>query len=261
MRIAALCATYGRPSLVENSLALFLRQRLRPGIDSAVFLVLDDAGQIAPQSGVRGPLAWEVASTTARFESLPAKYSRLVEIADEHYADAVSVWDDDDVYLAGHLAAHAETLERQGRGWSHPSSILSTYGRESIADPPRIEPTGGRFHGALAVGRELLREVGGWVQTHRATFDQEMIAKLEKHAGPAGDPCELGGPTYVYRWGDTERWHCSGVMDKTDWYARTPIEEPGLCGRLLPRFDGSTQGILHLTQDGESGTRSGPAIG
>jgi hypothetical protein len=155
----------------------------------------------------------------------------------------VVVWEDDDVYLPGHVAAHAATLERHR--WSKPSWIYSTYGRESIRDEPRIEAAAGRFHASIAIRTDLLEEIGGWVQTPRADFDQQLLARLTAAGGPPGDSCDAGGLTYVYRWGDTGGHHGSGLMrgpDDTTWYDRTPIESPriGPPPDILPTLDASS---------------------
>lgn len=244
MYIACLCPTYGRPSLVANAMACFMHQELQG--HTAELWILDDANQIAPQSGGRDGQRWHIYTEAERYKTLPAKYTRLIELADFAFPDAYVVWDDDDVYLPWHLAAHAGQLE--SAAWSHPSSVYSTYMRRSLDDPPAIEPAAGRFHGALAIGRECLEAIGGWIQTDRATFDQEMIAALRKHSEP-GDPCDVfPRPSYVYRWEDTGHHHCSGVMDRPDWYQLTPIAEPGHVDHLLPAYDGSTTRLLRALQ-------------
>jgi len=244
MYLACLMPTFGRPSLAANSLALYLRQKLEG--HTADLFILDDAGQIASQCGGEPGHRWHVYANDQRYPTLPAKYRELVSLAGPE-AEAYVVWDDDDVYLPWHLAAHADTLARYA--WSHPSAIYSTYGRQSIDDRPAIEPAAGRFHGALGIRRDTLQDLGGWIQTADATFDQQMLAALGRYGRP-GDPCRAAGridnPSYVYRWSDTERWHCSGVMDCPDWYQRTPIEEPGRVERLVPKLDASSRELLEM---------------
>jgi len=225
---------------------------------TAELWILDDAGQIPSQSGGPEGQRWHVISEAERYPTLPAKYTRLVELA-RPIADAYVVWDDDDVYLPWHVAVHARTLDpdigadvsgnrwasRPAEAWSHPREVLSTAGRRSLDEPPAIEASASRFHGSLAIRRDCLDTLGGWIQTDRATFDQEMIGALIRHS-KAGNPCEIHPPSYVYRWGDTGRHHCSGVMNRPDWYQLTPIQEPGIVEDFGPQYDDSTRRLLDI---------------
>jgi len=258
-----LMPTYGRPKMVENTIACFLAQDYPA--ERRHLLILDDAGQIPPQKGD----GWEVFSTAERFPSLPAKYAELLRLPRQltrpigSYADtadvqgdivdswnhraevplvpdAYAVWDDDDIYLPWHLAAHAEIL--QEHGWSHPSRVWSTYtGR------PELENAAGRFHGSLAVRRELMKQIGGWPETPRADFDQQMLWRLAD-AEPAGDPTTVAVPSYVFRWGSTRHPHCQGFMrspDNTTWYgdyAGAHKFEPH--ARLEPALDPDTRNTI-----------------
>ena len=70
--------------------------------------------------------------------------------------------------------------------------------------------------------RGLLRELGGWIPTKRADFDQQQITAC----GPAA--CTIpfspgGSPSYVFRWQSTKANHCQGLMSSPqneDWYGR-----------------------------------------
>jgi hypothetical protein len=151
--------------------------------------------------------------------------------------DAFAVWDDDDIYLPWHLSAHAEILAEHG--WSHPSRVWSTY-----TGKPEFEDAAGRFHGALAVRRDLMERIGGWPDTQRADFDQRMLWRLAD-VEPAGDPTAVAVPSYVFRWGSTRHPHCQGFMKSpgnTTWYqeyAKAHRFEPW--GKLVPKFDEDTE--------------------
>lgn len=227
-RVACLCPTYGRPRLVQNALACFLAQDYPA--DRRQLLILDDAGQIANQSGDN----WIVESTGKRYPSLPAKYVRLVEMAAG--ADVLVVWDDDDVYLPEHISNNVAAMERSGLGWAHPREVWSDYtgqlARESAA---------GRFHGSVVVTRELHDQIGGWVQTPRADFDQQFIARLHR-ASPSAQ-FSTGDPTYIFRWASTGHSHCQGLMSSpanTDWYDRVPVHDQRRVETLVPQFDTAT---------------------
>lgn len=72
MNILCLCPTYGRPKLLANALACFLCQDYPA--HKRKLLILDDAGQFAPQRGE----GWELLSTRERFASLPDKYNAML---------------------------------------------------------------------------------------------------------------------------------------------------------------------------------------
>jgi hypothetical protein len=50
--------------------------------------------------------------------------------------------------------------------------------------PGRVveEPAQGRFHGSIGFRRSLCERIGGWPETLRADFDQQMLARLKEHA-------------------------------------------------------------------------------
>ncbi len=156
-----------------------------------------------------------IISRNTRCTSVGAKYNDLFAVLPPDDYDAVAVWDDDDIYLPEHLAVHAQVLATSP--WSKPSQIISAY-----FDPPRIESAAGRFHGSIALRRDMLQELARqhgtpWIDTTRATFDQEFLTRCTQHS-PPGDPCQLAPPQYIYRWQTSKSGHCSGIMDRTTWY-------------------------------------------
>ena len=254
MQFLCLCPTYGRPSLVANSLALFLGQQL-PASDTAHLLIFDDAGQITRQAGVRGSLSWSVISARS-WLPLQRKYDVMVGYHNNLVGNpsvGFVVWDDDDVYLPWHLAAHGAALS--AAVWSHPSRAWSTYGIDSLRDPPRAKVLHGRsYHGALAIRGDFLERLSQtrpaghwrnyWPGTDRSDYDKQQLADCHKLAGVAGDPCEAFPPSYVYRWQDTGRDHCSARI--VDGKYRPPrIQEPGMVTALLPILDLSSRALLN----------------
>ena len=250
MHYICLCPTYGRPSMPANALQLFLGQDLRLG-DTAVLEIFDDAGQIAAQQGkLFHNRAYRVISQE-EWIPLPHKYNAHLQRLGGILEDPETVyvcWDDDDVYLPGHLVAIREALDRHpGAGWAHPAMVYSTYDerrppRIPADEPPRIERAAGRFHGALAVRGDLLAKLNGWPDTDLATYDQQMLASLR--ASPVANTAAGRFPRYCYRWQDTAAWHCSGSIDETGRYKKPPIQEPGHVDQLVPRYDASTKQIL-----------------
>jgi hypothetical protein len=245
MHFICLTPTYGRPSMVRNTLGLFNLQALAPG-DSAHLVFFEDAGQLTYQLGEAGHGKTYEVRTADHWIPLPEKYNRLLDDLggiDRDPRITYVVWDDDDVYLPDHLWRIGELLRRQpGAYWAHPSRVYSTYGIDPYHQAPRIECAKGRFHGTLAVRGELLYRLGGWPETDLATFDQQMLAACG--AWICADTCpEHAVPTYVYRWGDTQRWHASGSIDNGK-YRRPEIQEPPAHGEIVPALDLSTFAIL-----------------
>jgi hypothetical protein len=155
--------------------------------------------------------------------------------------DAWVVWDDDDVYLPWHLANNSAALKHWP--WAHPSAAWSTYQTDPLTEAPQPRQLGGRhYHGALAVRADLMRTLGGWPKTDRSDYDKQMLAACRNAAGPPGDPCEHGPASYVYRWLDTNRDHCSARI--VDHHYRPPrIQEPPI-RELTPQLDDPTAALL-----------------
>jgi hypothetical protein len=240
MRILCLCPTYGRPRLVANALACFLAQDYPT--DKRKLLILDDLGQLPSEDGKD----WELISTRERFPSLPAKYNAMLVaegFPDSFPWDAVAVWDDDDIYLPWHLPSAAAALGTGSVRSCKPSQIWSLHRPFGAEGPgPWLEPGAGRFHCSLVIASWTLRELGGWIQTRRADFDQQQI----KATAPAVDMlphCPERCPGFVYRWASTNAAHCSALMrspDNEDWYDRYWPRDATPVGRLLPGFDDET---------------------
>lgn len=237
MKISCLMPTYGRPTLVANAIACFLAQDYPA--DKRRLLILDDAGQIAPQSGD----GWSVWSTTRRAETLTAKY-RLLDLLDASWADVFAIWDDDDIYLPWHLSAHAAAL--QAAQWSHPAQVWTIAARRL-----ELEPADGRFWAAAAIRVDLLRRLNGFIATARADFDQAHLCAWRQHGGKPGRPER---PSYVYGWGRAK--HCSWLIcspDDTRWYGLHEMTEPGRVERIIPRMDGQTEAIYAALDAAERG--------
>lgn len=239
MHLVCLTPTYGRPSLVRNALALFLRQQLRPG-DTAHMLIFADDGLIPAQTGGSGRWTWEVMASST-WVPLTEKYAPMLKHMQGHQVHAWVVWDDDDVYLPWHLQAHADALHHAA--WSHPSQAWSTCGIDPLIQAPQQRQLGGRhYHGALAVRSDLMSHLGGWPVTDRSDYDKQMLAACRKASGPPADPCLYGQPSYVYRWSDTGRDHCSGRI-KDKHYQPPRIQEPPI-SKLTPAMDDGTKAVL-----------------
>lgn len=252
MNILCLAPTYGRPrALLENTLACFERQT-HPASQRRLML-LDDGGNVAPQVGE----SWRLISAAERYPSLPAKYNAMLAEAAEWWPEweGVCVWDDDDLYLPHHVEANARAME--DHRWSHPAEAFSTY-VATDEEPLLRENALGRFHGALAIRRDLLEEIGGWIETDRADFDQQQIAACYGLGGDPGRPDAERGPSYVFRWNDTGAPHAQYQMvsaDFEEWYARNRQERLEPIAGLVPRLDAAAVRTL------EAAVRTGMIAG
>jgi hypothetical protein len=144
------------------------------------------------------------------------------------------IWDDDDIYLPWHLAAHAKVL--QNAQWSHPKMVWSL-----ADDGPNLVPARNGYWSAAAVRRDLHARIGGFIPSPRANFDQAHIVAWRKHGGEPGRP---EPPSFVYGWGRAK--HCSGLMlsrHDTTWYSRHEMTESERVERLVPTMDAQTLSI------------------
>lgn len=233
--VSCLCPTYLRSRLLENVITCFEAQDYPA--DRRELIVLDDSGQIDPQTGP----SWEVVTIDRRFRSLPEKFNAIAGMA---RGDVLVVWEDDDVYLPQHISAHVKAIQKYPTGFSKPMLVLSTY-----TGKPMVEDAAGRFHASIAFTRELFDKVGGWPLTKRGDFDQQFMATLATTARGIADPSDFK-LTYCFRWGSTNAYHGQAFMrsgQDEEWYDRIPQPEIKEDGVLLnPRFDAETAKIYEM---------------
>lgn len=233
IHIICLVPTFGRtPALLNNALACFAAQT-HP---HKSMLIYDDLGTLE-HTWCNLPNVY-IYSTRERAPSLGEKYNMMLKYANENHAiyDAVAVWDDDDVYLPDYLATHAQTL--QTHRWSKPSRIITAY-----TEPPSEEASAGRFHGSIAMRRELVQQVP-WPSEVVATFDQQYLHALSD-AAAAGDTCAYGPPQYVYRWQTANCMHSSGHMGGQAYLDYKPQSVENVVA-LLPKMDADTKRLYAM---------------
>lgn len=220
MKLCWICPTFGRPECLRQAIADFLAQDYDR--DELSMLILDDAGQYENQTGDR----WQIVSRDTPFQSLPGKYNALLGLVPRD-VEGVVICEDDDRYHALHSQAVAAALQRGC--WCKPSRVLSDFA------PITGESADGRFHASLAFRRDWLISHGGWPETKRADFDQQLIRYLSNFAQPV-DPLTLLLPglpgvlmrrkfpmTYYFSWGSSGHTHAQSVMrgpDDEGWLAR-----------------------------------------
>ncbi len=198
MKIAALCSTYKRPELLANTIACFLAQETE--MESRLF-ILDDAGQFRNQKADR----FEIESTPWRYGKLSDKHNHLAATAIAWGADILSVWDDDDVFLPWHLA-NAGLAISSGVSFVRTPQVHSNTGLPKDGST-LLKGATGMYHSSWSFSVTAFKAVGGYPNTERLDFDQQLNRKLcEIDPITPNSPTERIlaqlRPSYVYRWGN-----------------------------------------------------------
>jgi len=188
MKICVSTCTYKRPRSLGHLIRCFERQTH----EDRFMVILDDDGSTGHLRGDR----WEAVSVPRRFRTLGEKRNAVAALAPPD-AEALAIWDDDDLYFPWALEATAAALDRGE--WSRPSIALLP-----IIEPPgnrwtfRQVQTGGLFHGGWAYKRDLF-DRAGWYPAESGPEDQGLMRKMEALGAVAIDPIALGfRPFYVY---------------------------------------------------------------
>ena len=189
MKICCVCCTYLRAHLLGQLIQCFLEQDF-PAADREL-VILDDAGEYAPQRGDR----WQLISINRRFRSLGEKRNAISALASAD-CEALAIWDDDDLYLPHALTAVDWALRRAPL--CRPSQVL-------YEDPPRQptrllrRETGGLYQGSWAYRIEAFDRVGGYAHGLSNGEDQDFLQRLEAAGIQTADPIAGGhDPYYIY---------------------------------------------------------------
>lgn len=197
--ICALCPTYRRPDCLRNSLWLWEKQTYPS--NRRFLIILDDGGTWKSQHGEN----WMLFSVPIRYTHFPQKYNALTSLASSKQTNAFLIWEDDDVYLPGYVAAHANVLKQYE--YSKSKHILSNYPGHL-----QLEASDGRFFSSIGLRKSLLERVGGFGETLQADYDQQFLAKLQDHNASWADPwANPKDCQYVYGW-QTGHHHAQSVM-------------------------------------------------
>lgn len=240
-RLACICATYKRTDLLANALACFLAQDYP--IQYRRLFILDDAEQFYTQ----GNEQWQLNTHPAakRFPHLPAKNHALIQIANGWRPDAYVVFEDDDVFLPWHLSQIASAIT-EGVGFVRPAYVYSNYALPKDGSFQR-EGAEGRFHSSWAFTRQLYEKVGGYPQTDRLDFDQQMNGIL-RDAEPQHLSRQKDDPSYVYRWGGGPYNGSAagdGIAFKNHWDEIGRRPAPWV-GTLIPKMDYETEQLMKI---------------
>lgn len=239
MNLIAICPTFNRPHCIPNVLAMWQAQDYA---GPRHLIVYDDGGQLDPQSEVR----WEIASTSRRHPTLGEKFDALVVMAigamtERHWAieeTAVALFEDDDVYFPGYLAAHMKAL--QDADWSVSSRVMSNdgVGRGKWHVPSAV----GRHHGAWAYRLSAYLRAGGYPREQTEGFDFALGSRFRACGIEAADTLATGcWPIYLYRW-----FSVPGSFNGSRFGAEIMLKQgtptQRLAGKIVPKFDAETAG-------------------
>ena len=221
MKIAAICSTYKRPTLLAEAIECFLRQDYPSHLRELV--VLDDAGQYCSHTGP----GYRVVSVPSRFRSLGEKRNATAALASPD-ADAYCVWDDDDIYLPWHISAAAAAL--RDADYCIPSVIYN-------GGPAGVRAY--RNHaGHLAAGafrRAAFDAVSGYPFIQSGE-DQALLARFRQQRLVLADPiAHEPRPSFIYRWHTAHRNHVSALGP--DGYAKLGAMESRYVGLIKPGWE------------------------
>jgi len=218
--------------LLANSVALWMMQDYP--LEDRRLIILDDD----PTFHRHGAAGWQLYPIAPRLPSISHKYNMLLDRAFDGQTDVIMVWEDDDIYLPGYVSAHVAALENAE--YSKAEHVLSDYKKGQII----VEPARGRFHSSMAFRSELIDRVGGWPDTRRADFDQQLMSLLEENSAQTESPWDDSHPEsipFIYRW-HSGAAHCQSTMKSPDdetWYDRAAeaYAKVPFVGTLAPRLD------------------------
>ena len=234
MKISAICVTYLRP----RQLGWMIQVLLAPGLsgrESVSWSSSMTPGNTATSPGRAGGWSPQPGAPT-----LGEKRNAAADLAADD-ADALAVWDDDDLYLPWALSATAAALAEQN--WSRPSLLLHPQPDGSLQQ----HQTGGLFHGGWAYHRELFR-LRRRLPGHQQRRNQALARQLLAAGAKAADPCGLGfQPFYIYCWSG-KGWHLSGDGQRRLSAAGAPsARSPAGCKSPIRR--NSTCASRHLGRE------------
>jgi hypothetical protein len=198
MKLAALCCTYLRPTMLGQLIECFQRQDYPFALRELI--ILDDAGQYTNQEGN----GWRLFSIPRRFPTLGEKRNTCASLASPE-VQGFLVADDDDIYLPHWFRTQAEALKRAE--WSHPSLVLLEHEKGL-----KESDTGGLYHGGWAFRKEVFYRVGGYGPRNNGE-DQELAGRLGAAGATQCDPCTFAPPFYIYRYNNGS-YHLSYMDDR-----------------------------------------------
>ena len=192
--VSAMCLTYGRPHLLEEAIASFLRQDY-PGPKELVIL-----NDFADQTLVYEHAEVRIVNTAERFPTVGEKRNACAALA-RH--DLLFVWDDDDLYLPWRLSLSVRRFDESKGYYKCPRAWMLNHGRVT-------GPTTNLYHSAACFTRELFERAGRY--PHIGSGQDWGLEDEFKKLIPAekdDDSLDSDEIYYIYRWAGTGSYHLS----------------------------------------------------
>ena len=194
MKISAICVTYARVSRLQEAIAAYLNQEIAL-CDDCELVVLNTC----PQQTLTGDFPHvRIINLTERPKSLGEARNIAIEAVT---GDVCVIWDDDDVALAGHLRAYAETFG------ANPDCDWVLLAEQFYAERDRIIATSPGACHMLAFTKKAWRDVGGYPPIGSGE-DRVLTSAISQKF--KGVKITLPTPTYIYGW-DNSVYHSSGM--------------------------------------------------
>ena len=237
--IFALCPTYRRTRLLNNSIDLFFKQTY-PG--PATMLVFNDGEHAYPACLHYGNKTVIVLAFSERFPTLGAKYNALIDYAVKMRARYLFIWEDDDVYLPNHIEKYMECFNK-GAKWVKPNLIYTRFGGKL----QRVDPQFSYF-ASIAFTSDVANPENPirFREDHIVQFDIDFMCKLQLAFGDPCNPITDNEPTYVFRWDTTGAYHGQGFMYiGNEWYKLVPLATQSAgYEEISPNLDEDTKNTL-----------------
>lgn len=197
--VSAICPTYARPRLLEESIYSFLQQDYA---GKKELIVLNDYDQ---QTLVFEHPEVKVFNVKQRYPSLGEKRNMAISLASY---DILMLWDDDDICLPHRISLSVERL-RSSKGYFKQGPRVAVL---DAAEVMRFHESA--FHGTGAFLKELYLEAGRYPPMG-AGEDYALETAFGRIISPENfvtlsDPREF---YYLYRWGGTNSYHASWYED------------------------------------------------
>lgn len=211
--ISALCITYGRPHLLEEAVASFLRQDY-PNKELIIVNDLPEQEIIFKHPQVK------VFNLKNHFSTLGEKRNKSIELAS---GEIFTVWDDDDISLPWRLSQVAKAFNSvPNLGYFKPEKAWCYYGNELK------RPDINMYYSMSSFTKKAFQEVGKY-KSMGAGEDVEFFDRMIKMLGP-NRVKTMSFPDheypFIYGWRYSS-FHTSAMRDpvKIENYIRTrPIE-------------------------------------
>jgi len=214
-KICCVCASYNRPRLLGNAIAMFLAQDYQ----NKELVILEDSGVFGDQEIVGD--SWRLISSTCRRPTIAYKRNEIISRVDANY---IAVMDDDDWYFPWHLSAAVNAL--QTSQWAQPKEALEwdapgllgryrVFSQSVIVPKSPYEAADCCYGGQWSYRRNAFLQSGGYPTSLHVGEDTTWCRKAFTMFGVSSNPInkQYPLPSYIYN-RDSGSWHASVLGPK-----------------------------------------------